>query len=113
MKSLKWFQIFTLLIVISLVLAACAPQVSQPIATPPAAEEVAPTEPPAAEEAAPTEPPAAAEVATEAPAPVEAAAPTQVVIGLDPDYSTFDPARTYEMNSPIVLNAVYDSSDPV
>ena len=109
MKSLKWFQIFTLLIVVSLVLAACAPQVSQPIATPPAAEEAAPTEPPAAEEAAPTEAPAAVEAATEAPAAVEAAAPTQVVIGLDPDYSTFDPARTYEMNSPIVLNAVYDS----
>ena len=64
MKSLKWFQIFTLLIVVSLVLAACAPQVSQPIATPPAAEEAAPTEAPAAAPAA-TEVPAAAPAATE------------------------------------------------
>jgi peptide/nickel transport system substrate-binding protein len=37
------------------------------------------------------------------------AKPSQVIIGLDPDYTTFDPARTYEMESPIVINAVYDS----
>ena len=44
MKQLKLFNLLAAVIVVSMLLAACGPKVSQPIATPPAEE---PTQPPA------------------------------------------------------------------
>ncbi len=70
----SFYTLFVLAVTVVLVLSACAPAVSQPIATPPEAEAEAPTEPPA-EEAAPTEPPAAEAAPTEAPAATVVSAP--------------------------------------
>jgi multiple sugar transport system substrate-binding protein len=78
----KVFLVLSLLVLASMLLVACQPQVSQPIATPPAPAEAQPTEapPPTEEPAAPTEAPAATEppAATEAPteAPTEGPTPT-------------------------------------
>ena len=86
--------LITLLLIIS-VTACGAPAASAEEAAPAEAEAETDTE----EEAAPAE--------SEAETSTEVEELSQVIVGLDPDYSTFDPARTYESHSPIVLNALY------
>ncbi len=84
------FVLFGLLMVASMLFAACAPAATEA----PAVEEPAATEAPA-EEAAATEAPAEEAAATEAPAATEAAAestgPTQLVLVESGNYTSLDP----------------------
>ncbi len=103
---MRTFRYFAIVLIVAMLLAACAPAAPQPPSStqaPAATEAPAPTQPPAATEApAPTQPPAATEApaptqplaATEAPAPTQppAASETKPVVVASPnDMDTLDP----------------------
>jgi peptide/nickel transport system substrate-binding protein len=94
MKQKRWFPFISLVVLVGMILAACAPA-----ATPTAAPTAAPatTEAPAATEAAA---PTAAPATTEAPAATEAptqapAAKTSIIIGTTDKIASLDPADAY------------------
>lgn len=102
MKHQRLFKVFGLLIVGVMIMVACAPQVSQPIATPPTA--VPPTQ-----GAAPTTPPTA--VVTEEPtaapteAPTAAAGKNTIIIGTTDKIASLDPGDAYAVHDwEIIMN---------
>ncbi len=88
MKHNRWFQIFALLIVASMVITACATATTAPT--------VEPTQAPAVTEA-PTQAAAPTEVPTEVPtaAPTEPPAKTTIIIGVTDKIASLDPADAY------------------
>jgi peptide/nickel transport system substrate-binding protein len=98
MKHQKLFTFAMIVLVFSMLLAACAPEVSQPIATPEEAaaptEEVVATEAPTEEPVA-TEAPAATEAPTEEPVATEPPAKVSIIIGTTDRIASLDPGDAY------------------
>jgi peptide/nickel transport system substrate-binding protein len=98
----KLFALLSLLVVASMVLAACAPAVEAPVAEEPVAEA------PAAEEPA-AEAPAAEEPAAEAPMGYNSADPTTLMIAAIGEPETLDPALAYETAGGEIIQNVYET----
>jgi peptide/nickel transport system substrate-binding protein len=99
MKQKRWFAFISLVVLVGMILAACAPA-----ATPTAA----PTQAPAATEA-PTEAaaPTQAPAATEAPTATEApAAKTSIIIGTTDKIASLDPADAYAVRDWETINNI-------
>ncbi|MCG2785933.1 MAG: ABC transporter substrate-binding protein [Anaerolineae bacterium] len=93
----KLFALLSLLVVVSMVLAACAPAVEAPAAEAPAAEA------PAAEA------PAAEAPAAEAPMGYNSADPTTLMIATIGEPETLDPALAYETAGGEIIQNVYET----
>ena len=98
----KLFALLSLLVVASMVLAACAPAVVEAPAEAPAAEAPA-AEAPAAEA------PAAEAPAAEAPMGYNSADPTTLMIATIGEPETLDPALAYETAGGEIIQNVYET----
>lgn len=119
-RSKKFLSLLTVLMVMSMVLGACATPTPAPTAPPAAQPTKAPAAPPTKAPAAPTAPPAPTAVPTEAgPQVIKSKDPTTMVEMSFGDPETLDPAHDYETaGSQKLMNiyeglVTYEGADPV